>query len=62
MEEEEGGKNMLNSTLEKQNEERLIFKKEILVKTVLSSPFENAEDIILSGGFSSIVKDKVEIK
>lgn len=53
---------MLNSTLEKQNEERLIFKKEILVKTVLSNPFENAEDIILSGGFSSIVKDKAEIK
>ena len=53
---------MLNSTLEKQNEERLIFKKEILVKTVLSSPFENAEDIILSGGFSSIVKDEAETK
>lgn len=52
---------MLNSTPEKQNEERLIFKKEILVKTVLSSPFENAEDIILSGGFSSIVKDRAEI-
>jgi len=53
---------MLNSTLEKQNEERLIFKKEISVKTLLSSPFENAEDIILSGGFSSIVKDKAETK
>lgn len=53
---------MLNSTFEKQNEERLIFKKEISVKTVLSSPFENAEDIILNGSFSSIVKGKAEIK
>lgn len=53
---------MLNSTLEKQNEERLIFKKEIPIKTTLDSPFENTEDIMLSGDFSFIKKDKVEIK
>jgi len=53
---------MLNSTLEKQSEERLIFKKEIPIKTTLDSPFGNTEDIMLSGDFSFIKKDKVEIK
>lgn len=53
---------MQNPTLEKQSEERLIFKKEIPIKTTLDNPFENTEDIMLSGDFSFIKKDKVEIK
>jgi tetratricopeptide (TPR) repeat protein len=46
---------MLNSTLEKQDNERLIFKKGIPVNTALGSPFENKEDIILSEDFKSVL-------
>jgi len=53
---------MLNLCLEKQNDERLIFKKEIPVRTALTSPFESTQDIVLSGDFSSIVKGKVELR
>jgi len=53
---------MLNSTLEKQDNERLIFKKGIPVNTALGSPFENTKDIILSEDFSSVLKDKIEIR
>lgn len=53
---------MLNNKLKKQNDERLIFRREIPVKVASTNPFESTEDIILSGDFQSIVKGKIELR
>lgn len=53
---------MLSLNLEKQNDERLIFKRETPVKAALTSPFESTDDIILSGDFCSIKKGEAELR
>ena len=53
---------MLNENTEKQNSERLIIKDEISIKSTASSPFESTDDMVLSGNFSKLVKDKVTFR
>ena len=53
---------MLNTETEKQNNERLIFPREIPVKVASTIPFESTEDIILLGDFKSIDKGKIELR
>lgn len=53
---------MLNTKIEKQNDERLISLREIPVKVTSTSPFDSTEDIILFGDFQSIVKGKIELR
>jgi len=53
---------MLNTKTEKQNNERLIFPREIPVKVASSTPFESTEDIILLGDFKSIDREKIELR
>ena len=53
---------MLNSNPEKQNDERLIAKEEIPTRIASPSPFENIDDIILSGKISSINKGQADFR
>jgi superkiller protein 3 len=53
---------MLNPSLEKQNDERLITKEEIPTRIASPSPFESIDDIILSGKISSINKGEATFR
>ncbi len=53
---------MLNPNPEKQNDERLITKEEIPTRIASPSPFENIDDIILSGKISSINKGEATFR
>lgn len=53
---------MLNTRIEKQNDERLISRREIPVKVTSLSPFDSTDDIILFGDFQSIDKGKIELR
>lgn len=53
---------MLNPNTEKRNEERLIFTEEVPLKGAVSSPFENNNDLVLSGTIASLGKGQLAFR
>ena len=53
---------MLNPDTEKRNEERLLFREEVPVTGTVNSPFENNNDIVLSGTIASVTKGQLTFR